>query len=205
MSIQTENRSQQVKRSWAARRAKYGPSGYPPGAKHGWRYPDAEYNRRWLERIYSMTHMDANGCRIWDGYLHPSRGYGNTSYRSKPGPVHRLVFQVLRGVKLGRWEFVCHSCDNPRCCNIEHLWVGTPKENQQDMSRKGRAGLQQATHCKNGHEFTPENVYRAPSSGRRGCIKCDRERQRLPKYVEWRRQYQRRRRAEKRAKRQEQP
>jgi hypothetical protein len=186
-----------VKRSWAARRAKYGPSGYPPGAKHGWRYPDDEYNRRWLERIHANCVRSENGCLLWTGWKN-FRGYGWTTYRSVNGPVHRHMYQLLRGVKLNRWQFVCHTCDVRHCCNIDHLWLGTPKENQQDMSRKGRAGYQSATHCKNGHEFSPDNVYRAPSTGRRGCIACDRERQRSPKYVIWRREYQRRRRRMKR-------
>lgn len=152
------------------------------------------YNQAWLERVLTKTAIDADGCRIWQGCIHPSRGYGNTSYRGKNGAVHRYMWQVVHGVTLGRWEFVCHKCDVPLCCNIDHLWVGTPKENQQDMSRKGRAGLQSATHCKQGHEFTPENTYRAPSTGRRGCRACQRERQRREWHFGNRREYQKQRR-----------
>lgn len=33
---------------------------------------------------------------------------------------------------------VCHLCDNPKCCNPDHLWIGTPKQNSEDEVKKNR-------------------------------------------------------------------
>ena len=43
---------------------------------------------------------------------------------------------------------ICHSCDTPGCCNPEHLWKGTYKQNSQDMAKKGRHATQQLQTAK---------------------------------------------------------
>jgi len=42
-------------------------------------------------------------------------------------------------ILLGREFYVCHRCDNPPCCNPNHLWIGTCRDNQRDRSLKLRA------------------------------------------------------------------
>jgi hypothetical protein len=48
------------------------------------------------------------------------------------------VWQLTHGRQLKRNEFVCHTCDNPSCCEPSHLWLGDHRSNQQDKVIKGR-------------------------------------------------------------------
>jgi hypothetical protein len=51
--------------------------------------------------------------------------------------AHQMAYVTWVG-PIGDGLFVCHKCDNPSCCNPEHLFLGTPLENNQDMHNKGR-------------------------------------------------------------------
>lgn len=71
-----------------------------------------------------------------------------------------------------------HTCDNPGCINRKHIFLGTHAINMRDMAGKqrGNSGYRGVTHCKRGHEFTPENTC-LEGKGRR-CRACHRDRER---------------------------
>ena len=78
-------------------------------------------------------------CWEWVGTIRPD-GYGilqkgpglNSFYRA-----HRLSWEIHYG-KIPYGKHICHHCDNPKCVNPEHLFVGTDADNQRDKWEKGR-------------------------------------------------------------------
>jgi hypothetical protein len=71
---------------------------------------------------------------------------------------------------------VMHSCDNPPCCNPDHLSLGTHLQNMAECRAKDRYHRPKLTHCKRGHEFNEKNTYiiKTPGEafGLRGCKVC---------------------------------
>lgn len=74
-------------------------------------------------------------CWPWTG--RPNREYGQISLGGKQYGAHRLAYFIAFGVDPGDL-CVCHSCDNPPCCNPAHLFLGTVGDNNRDMVAKGR-------------------------------------------------------------------
>lgn len=79
----------------------------------------------------------ADECWLWLRGSLPS-GYGVVTLNSYDKVyAHRRAYELAHG-PIPEGMFICHSCDVPKCVNPAHLWVGTAKDNAQDMVRKGR-------------------------------------------------------------------
>ncbi len=77
-----------------------------------------------------------NGCWEWQMSVN-SRGYGRFRVGRFVERAHRVSYRIHKG-PIPKGMLVCHSCDNPGCVNPEHLWLGTPQGNMDDMIGKGR-------------------------------------------------------------------
>lgn len=75
------------------------------------------------------------GCLEWQG-ARTSLGYGIIRVGKKTYKAHRWFFEQAHGYEP---NVVRHTCDNPSCCNLDHLIDGTQAENLADCIQKGRA------------------------------------------------------------------
>lgn len=97
--------------------------------------------QKYIDRFWSKVSKvpDANGCLNWTA-SHMKTGYGAFGEYKKVHGAHRLAWQLTNGA-IAPGIQVCHSCDNPSCCNVGHLFLGTAKDNAADRVRKGRDQL----------------------------------------------------------------
>lgn len=118
-------------------------------AKHGWikgqplkyilHHMTHERKMPIEDRFWSKVNIgDPDECWEWQA-ARTRLGYGAFSVRHATArPAHIIAYELICGEITNGLE-VCHTCDNPPCCNPNHLFLGTHKENMEDMANKGRS------------------------------------------------------------------
>lgn len=87
-------------------------------------------------RLAAKLVATESGCHEWQGARN-QHGYGNIVVGGLMSRTHRVAWQLANG-PIPAGMHVLHHCDNPPCCNPEHLFLGTPKTNAEDKTAKGR-------------------------------------------------------------------
>lgn len=98
------------------------------------KYSEATQRRFWAK----VDKRGPDECWPWTAGL-GNGGYGKIKLEKTRIDVqsHVMAFELANGL-LPKGKIVCHSCDNPPCCNPRHLWEGTQSQNHADMVKKGR-------------------------------------------------------------------
>lgn len=79
---------------------------------------------------------DDNQCWEWLAGV-DTWGYGRIRVNRRMESAHRFAWSYPNYVIPDGMK-ICHSCDNPKCCNPKHLFLGTNKDNMEDRNAKGR-------------------------------------------------------------------
>lgn len=96
--------------------------------------PAVDAVSRFWDKVDLSWHPD--GCWEWTGALDED-GYGHLVIEGRGFSSNRAAWTLFKGV-VPADLCVCHTCDNPRCVNLDHLWLGTAGENNTDRHIKGR-------------------------------------------------------------------
>ena len=97
---------------------------------------DSEFYNWFQTRLKSTEH----DCMEWTGQKLP-KGYGHVKIHGKKIQTHRYVLAKKLGREIREGMCALHTCDNPPCCNPNHIWEGTNQENVNDKISKGRAAV----------------------------------------------------------------
>ena len=86
-----------------------------------------------------ILEKQTNGCMKCISHCCDSDGYTRIRYNGKHERLFRVIYIEEHG-DIPKGMLIRHKCDNPWCCNIEHLEIGTPKDNVRDMIERHRDG-----------------------------------------------------------------
>ena len=115
------------------------------------------FDEKWVE--------DENGCWLWTSTIHRD-GYGKFWYLTGQEPAHRMSYEIYIGI-IPEGLNVLHKCDNRRCVNPEHLFLGSCDDNSKDMCAKMRQNHGDDVHTA---VLTEEDVIEVRARHARGNI-----------------------------------
>jgi hypothetical protein len=147
--------------------------------------PILEGRERAERRFFAKVKKLPSGHWMWVGSK-DGAGYGRVWWDGRGQQAHRVSWEMVNE-PIPEGLVIDHLCRVPACVNPEHMQVATRQTNtlRGDANAARNAAK---THCKRGHEFTPDNTGRG-TGGRRVCLACRAD----PEVMETNRAAQRRR------------
>lgn len=116
-----------------------------------------------LARFWSRVSVGAaNACWNWQGALFD--GYGRCRFGKKSYGSHRLAYTLTFGEPAAEL-CVLHKCDNRRCCNPAHLFLGSRADNAHDAMAKGRHSRGERHGCAKLTDAAVQELQRLTASG----------------------------------------
>jgi HNH endonuclease len=109
--------------------------------------------------------VSETGCWLWTGSL-DTNGYAQYKANNRTVRAHKYIYERLTKEKIPPGYQLHHECRNRNCVNPDHLEI---------LTSGAHCKIHKKTHCKRGHEFTPENtLIKTDRNGcvRRACKKC---------------------------------
>jgi hypothetical protein len=107
-----------------------------------------------------VDRLSVGDCWEWTGAM-THNGYGEFSWNESKGRAHRFAYEHFVG-PIPDGLIVHHECENKACVNPSHLTL---------TSRSDHGQLHLKTHCPQGHEYAPGNIY-LEKDGSRKCATC---------------------------------
>ena len=89
-----------------------------------------------LGRFHKHVKKVRSGCWEWQGCKLPS-GYGRFMYLGKSRLAHRVSAVIYKRFNINSKSYICHKCDNKKCVNPKHLFIGDALVNMRDARKKG--------------------------------------------------------------------
>ena len=128
--------------------------------------------RRTIEERFWEKVNKTDDCWEWTAHK-LFNGYGRFSVHGKPDYSHRIAWQLASG-KYPTGKQVLHTCDNPGCVKIDHLFLGTLRENMADRGAKNRQMNSQKFECRHGFKFSYTATNKRTA---KDCVTCQKQRQ----------------------------
>ena len=101
-----------------------------------------QYTSEFIARFWLKVAVTDDPDQCWEWQASTTKdGYGHIGFNGTVLRSHRIAYTLVKGDPGSL--FVLHQCDNRRCCNPAHLFLGTHLDNAQDKAAKGRGNQPQ--------------------------------------------------------------